>query len=126
MKQEKKLDLAIMEIAKTISKYKVHGLVALGYPDMGHGATIVAGDAKFAGSVLTSVVSNVADRLNDDNKQSFLGGLLIEILDEIAALPDGKGIEMLQDMGPGLDDHYRQKVKENEKILVFKDPKYEN
>lgn len=125
MKQEKKLDLAIMEIAKTISKYKVHGLVVLGYPDMDHGATIVAGDAKFAGSVLTSVVSNVADRLNEDEKQSFLGGLLMEILDEIAALPDGKGIEMLQDLGRGLDD-YCQKVKENEKIHVFKDPKYEN
>lgn len=125
MKQEKKLDLAIVEIATIISKYKVHGLVALGYPDTNHGATIMAGDAKFAGSVLTSVVSNIADSLNDDNKQSFLGGLLMETLDEITALPDGKGIEMLQDLGRGLDD-YCQKVKENEKILVFKDPKYEN
>ncbi|WP_337616955.1 hypothetical protein [Acidaminococcus timonensis] len=96
MKQEKKLDLAIMEIAKTISKYKVHGLVVLGYPDRDHGVSILAGDAKFACSVLASVVSDISDRLNDDDKRSFLRALLMEILDE------------------------------NEKIHIFKDPKYEN
>ena len=121
MKQEKKLDLAIMETARIVAKYKACGLVALGYPDMDHTAAIVAGDAKFAGSVLTNGVSCVADRLDDDDKQSFLAELLMEVLDEIAALPDEKGIEMLKSLHQGLADY--QKAKENEKIHISK---YEN
>lgn len=35
MKQEKKLDLAIMETAKIVAKYKARGLVALGVPGYG-------------------------------------------------------------------------------------------
>ncbi|WP_432643206.1 hypothetical protein [Acidaminococcus sp.] len=113
MEQEKKLDLAILETAKIVDKYHAYGFVAFGYPDMDHISSVVAGNAKFAGYVLTNGVSCVADHLDDDDKQSFLVELLMEVLDEIAALPNEKGIEMLQGLQQYLADYQKAKEYEN-------------
>lgn len=121
MEQADKLDLAIMETVGIVDKYKAYGLVALGYPDMDHITTIVSGDAGFAGSVLTNSVSCVAYHLDDDDKQSFLVELLMEVLGEIAALPDEKGIEILKSLQQGLADYQKAKAAE-----TADGPKYEN
>lgn len=121
-KKEEKMQEAALAIAKVISKYKVNGVVSFGYPEVDdHTAAIVAGDAMFASFCLVQSISCIAERLDDDDKIYFLAKLLMEVLDEIAALPDEKGIEMLKSLQQGLADY--KKAKENEKIHVSK---YEN
>lgn len=121
MDQEKELGLVIGEMSRILDNYKARGFVSLGYPGMDHTSVIIAGDAEFAGLALISGVSSVTDRLDDDDKQSFLAELLMEVLDEIAALPDEKGVEMLKSLQQALADY--QKVKAAE---TADGPKYEN